>query len=56
MICEVSGLPYCCSFCPVLDEIEEGGKCPKGVIKHVENNLHKETEEPEQRTVTKDKE
>lgn len=55
MICEVSGLPYWCNLCPELDEIEEGGKCPKGVIKHVENNLYKETEEPEQRTTRENK-
>lgn len=55
MICEVSGIPYWCSLCPVLDEIEEGSKCPKGVSKDVASNLHKETKEPEQRTVRENK-
>lgn len=55
MICEVSGLPYWCNVCPELDEIEAGGKCPKGVNRHVESNLYKKTKKPKQRTVRTDK-
>lgn len=30
-ICPYSGLPYCCSICPELDDLKADEKCPLGV-------------------------